>query len=189
MSYTRNLTEILDNLEEETRTVRLGLIIERFRYRVFGPLLLIPSLLVMLPTGAIPFVPALCGIIIFLIALQMILGRSFPWLPERVEDFKIPRDKLNKSIRKAKSLTSAVDILLQERMTFMLNPLSQRLIALVCLVLSVMMIMIGFIPMLPATLAVPVFFFGLGYTARDGLLIAIGYASIALVILGLTHFA
>ena len=52
--------------------------------RGFGPMLALPSFIACTPIGAIPGIPSLAGATILLIALQILLGRRHPWLPERV---------------------------------------------------------------------------------------------------------
>ena len=58
-----SIVELMDNMYSESGdTTSLGEVIERFEDRGFGPLLLMPALIALLPTGAIPGVPTLCGI-------------------------------------------------------------------------------------------------------------------------------
>ena len=52
--------------------------------RGFGPMLALPSFIACTPIGAIPGIPSLAGGTILLIALQILLGRRHPWLPQKV---------------------------------------------------------------------------------------------------------
>lgn len=182
-----SLTGILEGLTAglETEQITIGHIVEQFKYRGFGPLLLVPALIVILPTGAIPLIPALAGLIIAFVCLQMLIGREHPWLPKRLKEFSIPKSKLENSIRRAKPYTEKIDKILHRRFVFFVNAISKRLTALFCLVLCLVMFFIGFIPMLPATLALPVFFFGLGFIAQDGLIITLGFLSMFVSAVGL----
>ncbi|WP_339927585.1 exopolysaccharide biosynthesis protein, partial [uncultured Cobetia sp.] len=58
-----NLTGLLEELDREIEgDISLGDILEHFNSRGFGPLLVLPALLVLLPTGAIPGVPTTCAL-------------------------------------------------------------------------------------------------------------------------------
>ena len=71
------LTETLEVLKEETKgdKISIGDIVEALNHRGFGPLLIGPSLLVVMPTGAIPGIPSLCALLIILIAAQIAFGK------------------------------------------------------------------------------------------------------------------
>ena len=49
------------------------------------------------------------------------------------------------------------------------------------MVLALCIILIGFIPMMPAVLALPILLFALGLSVADGVLLAAGYGAIGLV--------
>lgn len=175
----QNLTQTLDELSQiQGERVSIDEILQKFRSRGFGPFLLAPCLITILPTGAIPMVPALSGVVIAFTCVQLLLGLEHPWLPSRLREFTIPKGRLKNGIYLARPYTAKIDKILHERLTLFLHPLSKILTATVSLLLSLIMILIGFIPMLPATLALPIFFFGLGFIARDGLIIALGYVTI-----------
>ena len=175
-----NLTEITECLTAgaQSEKITLGHIVEQFKYRGFGPLMLVPALFVILPTGAIPMLPAFCGLILGFVCLQIVFGREHPWIPKRLEEFSISRGKLENAIQQAKPFTQKIDRVLHERLTVLTHPFSKRLAAACCCLLCIGMILIGFIPMLPAALALPVLFFGLGYIARDGLMIGLGFLTV-----------
>ena len=189
--HDRNtLSEVLHTLQDtiQGEYITIAEILQTFRHRGFGTLLVLPSLIVILPTGAVPMIPAICGVMIAFICVQMMLGREHPWLPQRIMEFKIPRRRLETGIEKSLPATKLLDRYIYARFRFLTNNLSKRLTAALCFVLSLVMISIGFIPMLPATLALPIFFFGLGYVVRDGLIIGLGYFTIAGSYVGLYFF-
>lgn len=117
------------------------------------------------------------------------MGRSYPWLPGKVKEFEISRAHIDKAVTVAKPYTLQIDRYLQQRLTFLLHDISKYTTAAVSLVLSLIMIVIGFIPMLPATAALPIFFFGLGFIARDGVIISLGYLTIIGSYIGISILA
>lgn len=172
----RTVTAIMEGLTKdiEGNETTVGDIVEQFRYRSFGPLLLVPALIVILPTGAIPLIPAICGLLMAFVCAQVVIGREHPWIPRRLKEFSIPKDKLESGIEQLKPYTRKLDCIVHTRWRVLVNPLSKRMIAFFCFFLCLVMVVIGFIPMLPATIALPVFFFGLAFMAKDGILVMIG---------------
>ncbi|MEL6747496.1 MAG: exopolysaccharide biosynthesis protein, partial [Pseudomonadota bacterium] len=85
----QNLHEILDQLKEGTNgdTVSVDDLLHAFSTRSFGPLLLVPSLIALGPTGAIPGMSIVMGSVIILVAGQMLISHDRPWLPERIRNF------------------------------------------------------------------------------------------------------
>ena len=176
----RNLTDMLDQLREvgengEGEQTSVGEIIRHFESRGFGPLILIPGLIAALPTGAIPGMPIICAAWVLLVAIQMLFGRSNPWLPARLREFSFDRDKLQSAAEKAKKVSRRVDKLLKHRLDALTGPACRRVVALVSVLLAVAMVPIGLIPGLVFIPALAITLFGLGLTARDGALIVIGF--------------
>lgn len=173
---TNPLTEALDHVQEEAGTskVYLGEILISLNHKGFGSLMLFPSLVAILPTGAIPGVPAVCGVFLFLIGLQVIMGRNYPWIPKRLEKTFIKRNKLKTIIDKLRPTAAFIDQLIKPRLNFMSRPYVDYIVAILCMILGVVMIVIGFIPLIPTIVAVPVLFFALGTSAKDGLLTLLG---------------
>ena len=184
---SRTLTSILEGMVVDVAEdkVTIGHIVSHLKHRGFGPLLLIPALLVILPTGAVPMVPAAAGMLIAFVCVQMLIGHQSPWLPRRLRDFSLSKSRLEKTVARATPYAKKIDRVLFKRFLFLVSPLSKRLTAVFCLLLSIAMITIGFIPMLPSMLALPIFFFGLGYIAEDGLVVATGFLTIFGSVFGL----
>lgn len=178
------LTEILSVLSEKANgeDLSFGQIMDTLEYRGFGPMLVAPSLIIILPTGAIPGVPAVCGIFIFLICMQIVLGYDRPWLPQRLKSRSIRKSTFEKGFHKIRPYTETIDKYVGKRLTFFArNGLSKKIIALFSMVLALCIILIGFIPMMPAVLALPILLFALGLSVADGVLLAAGYGAIGLV--------
>jgi hypothetical protein len=187
MGRTRELTDTLEIVEEETNGTKVtwGEICETLNHRGFGALLIVPSILTILPTGALPGVPAVSGIFICFITIQIIAGRKYPWIPGVFKKFKISRNKLTKAIAWAKPYTKIIDSFIHPRLDVCQHTVIQRLVAVCCFILGLLMVFFGFIPFLPAMVAVPVLFFALGVSARDGFMIlaGFGFMTAALVML------
>ncbi|MEM9015599.1 MAG: exopolysaccharide biosynthesis protein [Verrucomicrobiota bacterium] len=177
-----NLTEILVDLQEdfESEKITLGEIVEEFEGRGFGPLLLAPSLIAILPTGAIPGVPAICAIFILLISGQLLFGKSHPWLPSRIRKFAFSKENFERGFRKIRPWTERFDKLLRPRLEFFTGTVGTRIIAVIACGLALIMIPLELIPLACAIPGLSIACFAIGLSARDGLftlvalLVAIG---------------
>ena len=159
----------------------LGELAGRLEDRGFGPILMMLGALVALPTGAIPGMPALVGLVLVLFSVQILIGRRVPWMPRRLAEVSVSRRLLESSLARARPAAKRLGRIARPRLIFLAtNKLAQRAIALAVLATALIMIPIGFIPFLPLALGVNVVFFGIGMTTHDGRAILLGYAAFAL---------
>lgn len=174
---TQKLGTIIETIKSQASKndrMSVGDVIHALEHRGFGPLLIAPALFVIMPTGAIPGVPAICAIIICLLTGQIMLGKHRPWLPHRVEKLSFRRQRLIDAMQRATPLSRRIDNIIHPRLQFFMRDFIQRFLAFYCFLLGLCMMLIGFIPFLPALLALPILFFALGMSARDGLMILLG---------------
>jgi hypothetical protein len=167
------LSDLLRTLcEGEPGPVRVRDIVDQFGHRAFGAVLFIfavPNCLP-LPPGSSFFLGA--PLVIF--APQLAIGARRPWLPRFVAGRTIERATLDKAFSKVIPTLERLEKLLAPRLEFVFGPIGDRLIGLICFVLSLVLILP--IPggnMLPA-LAISIF--ALSMTQRDGAFALFGYA-------------
>ena len=175
---TPRLSELLERLVSETdgKTVSIDEILDALGSQSFGPMLLIPAIIAVAPTGAIPGMSLITGTIIFLVSLQMLIGREHIWLPKRVTGFEFDRSKLKSSVSAAKPWTDWLQGLFSHRLTFLVEQPALKLIAVTCMLLAASMFPLALLPFAVAVPGTAVGLFALGVTMRDGLLVALGYA-------------
>ncbi|MBE2168540.1 MULTISPECIES: exopolysaccharide biosynthesis protein [unclassified Cobetia] len=167
-----NLTGLLEELDREIEgDISLGDILEHFNSRGFGPLLVLPALLVLLPTGAIPGVPTTCALFIVLIAGQLLLGRKMPWLPRRLACFSFEHQRLTHGVERARPWTRRLDRLLKPRLSFMTRGIAYRGIAALTILLATAMVPLELVPFAAALPAATLLLLGLGLIGEDGLII------------------
>ncbi|MCK0715441.1 exopolysaccharide biosynthesis protein [Chromohalobacter sarecensis] len=176
MESRNSLTQLLETLDDanDGKTIRLQDVVETFRSRGFGPLITLPALLALLPTGGVPGVPTLCAVFIVLMAVQQLLGRQSPWLPRKLRERGISHDKLHRTVKRVRPWTQRIDKLLAQRLDILLQPVARRLIAVLVIVLALGMIPLELLPFAAAMPALVITVIGLGMTADDGLLLLIG---------------
>lgn len=182
MAHADSLSRILDTLDAKagTEDLTLGGLVAELGARGFGPLFVLLGGLVALPTGAIPGVPAVVGLSLILLAGQLMLGWRTPWLPRRLRERPIGREALHGALRRSRPLAARLGKVLRERLVFMAaGPVALRVAAAAVMLAGALMIPIGFIPLLPLLLGVPVLAIGLGLMARDGLFVCFGLGAFA----------
>jgi hypothetical protein len=142
--------------------------------RGFGPMLAFPSFLACTPIGAVPGVPSLAGATILLIALQILLGRRHPWLPQKIMSIECEADQLRSVVEKAKPYATRIDRFLVPRCFFMRHTLFRSLIALCCIGCGLIMVPLELIPFMGFIPALAVFIMAIGMAADDGAVALIG---------------
>lgn len=182
---SKTLTNMLETVSDASKNgrIQIGDLMHSLNSRGFGPLLLVPALFVISPVGALPGACAVFGGIILLISAQILFGRERPWIPQWLKQKSFHSKNLKSAIRKAKPFAGKLDHYLQRRIPMIArNPVVLRLTAFISLLLSIGIMSFSLIPFAPAAFALPIIFFALGFSVRDGVLIGIGYG--ALIITG-----
>lgn len=177
MTERMTLTGLLEQLDASETGDRIQLqdIVDNFNARGFGPLLVLPALIAVLPTGAIPGVPTLCGLFIAMVAGQLVLGKPTPWLPRRLSRRGFSHHQFHRAVARLSPWTRRFDRLLKPRLQVLVNGLSRRLTAALAVVLALAMIPLELLPFAAAIPALAIVLMGLGIVAEDGLMLAVGY--------------
>jgi hypothetical protein len=177
-AYVRDETElsisqVLSDLcagGEGSVTVRE--IVEAFGSRAFGALLFIfsaPNLLP-LPPGS----STVLGAPLVLLAPQVAIGVSAPWLPRKMGERRIKRSRLKSAFERLAPWLRRIEKASKPRLGFLFGPVGDRVIGLVCTALALVLILpIPFGNMLPAA---AVSILSLSLALRDGVLALAGYA-------------
>ncbi|AJE48137.1 exopolysaccharide biosynthesis protein [Celeribacter indicus] len=166
-----NLTGVFADLEEiseDRDKVSLGHVLETIESRGVGPLYVLTGAVVLL-IGSIPGLPAVAGILLVLVSVQMVRSSRGIWLPRPIARLKLPADNLDLVSDRARRAAVRIAPFVRERLTFMIEGVFQRsLIALITAIFGVALVVIGFIPGLPPALSVPLIVLGIGMSGNDG---------------------
>ena len=171
------LQSVLDQIEtalDGSDSVDLKTVVEAFGNRSFGPIMVLCGLCMMTPLGAIPGIPPAFGIIIIVFALQLLFRRKTPWMPEVLRRVKIPSDKLSKVQAKVRPALAKIDGVIRPRFQWAATGPMQVFISIVAIVLSLTFFPLGMVPFGVVAPAFIILLFGLGITARDGILTLLG---------------
>jgi hypothetical protein len=168
----RNLEQLLDTLGHAARhadAVSVDDIIEGAGGRSFGPLLLVTGLLAASPVSAVPGMPTTLGVLVALIAVQMLLRRERFWLPGWIVKRKISRDKFCKGLGWMRKPAHFIDRFLKPRLEVVTNQGGLYTIALLCSFIGVAMPSLELVPFSAHIAGLALTGFGLSLIARDGL--------------------
>jgi hypothetical protein len=186
-----DLEALLDDIREDVDKagdISLEGILDAVGTRAYGPLLLIPGLLALAPTGAIPGMSVVTGTLILLIAAQLLIGRNSPWLPRRALEFSFSKDRLINAIELGKPYARRIDSVLKPSLSTLTKFPATRIVALVAMALAITMYPLALVPFAVAIPSAAIVLFALGLTARDGRLIIAALISAGLALLALYHF-
>ena len=173
-----SLGELLQHFIRATsgeEKVSLKELLDSLDSRSHGPMLLLPAFISISPIGAIPGMSIATGTMIILIAIQMMVSKNQPWIPKRITSLEFSRETLKSGVRLFRRWVLWIEKVIFERLTFLTHGIAIIPIAIVSIVLAISFYPLAVVPMgvfLPG-LAVTVF--ALGMTARDGILIILGY--------------
>jgi hypothetical protein len=116
------------------------------------------------------FAPLVCGLLLALVAIQIVFGREVPWLPSQLMNRSMARSDVERAVGRAVPTFRRLERISRPRMTFLDTPLAMRLMGAVVLVLSLGRLfappVVGQIP-----LGLAVCLVGLGLVERDGLVV------------------
>lgn len=174
-----NLTELIDTLEHIKHTspqVSVDDIVDAVGRRSFGPLLLVAGLITVVPViSGIPGVPVLMAMLVLLVSGQLLVGRKTFWLPQWLLRRSVSRKGFDKAVGWLKKPATWVDGLLGVRLGWMTGDTGIRATAVACLLLSLSMPPMEFIPFSANSAGLALTLFGVGLMARDGLTLGLGF--------------
>ena len=181
MARVNNLSSLLHSLEMNTEgeTVTVRAMLNAVGRRSYGPILLLLGFIAVSPLTIIPGATWLVAILTLLIAGQILIGRSYPWIPSRFLKISFPRGALLQGIRIADPYVCQVDRFLKPRLTILTAPLFAPFVALICIAAALLTIPLGFVPFGPVLPGLTVLLFGLALTARDGFVLILAAAGLA----------
>jgi hypothetical protein len=169
----RPLSAVLQDIADHDQPrISVEQLMQKFGGRAIGALLFIFGLACMLPLP--PGATTIFGFPLLLLAPQLVIGASAPWLPERVKRRTLSTADLRKGLPRLIPSLRRVEAISRPRLVFLFGGLGERALGVVCTALALVLILP--IPggnILPA-MAVSALSFAL--IQRDGLIALLGYA-------------
>lgn len=184
--YKRS-SEILMEIAQDKSSDHLTYrdILNKLGNRAFGLALLFFALPSALPFSIIPGVSFIFSLPVLIFALQMIGGRKTLWLPKVIAERPISHEKIAKVIHTASPYLIKLEKLLKPRWAFMTSLPLEIINGITIAILSILLMFP--IPMSNFIFSVLIIFFGLGFTEKDGVFIALGYLG-AIIYIAFMYF-
>jgi len=151
--------------------------------RSFGPLLLVPGLIGISPIGAIPGLPAVMALIVFIVAAQILVGMDHAWLPAALLRRSMAGKKLRQVCNAVAPYARFVDRFLRPRFDPLTRGPFLRIVAALVLIVALVTPVIEIVPLAGIVPNAAIVAFGLALTAHDGI-----WALIATLITGGTFY-
>lgn len=129
------------------------------------------------------------GTLIVLIGTQMLLFSSRWWIPKFIANYSFSREKLTKGVDKTQPWVRWFEKVLNNRFEFMAEGFMVYPIAILSVLLALSFYPLSLIPFGVFVPGSAITLFALGLTARDDLLITIGYTmTVATTILAINYW-
>jgi hypothetical protein len=171
-SASTRLEALLD--ESNHHSLSIGDLNEKLGDRAFALLMILFALPNLVPFP-IPGISVMLGIPLIFLSSQLVMGRTSPWFPSWIANYQVDYCTLKKTIRHVKPQLIRIERFLKPRLSFLIAPKAERVIATICVILSVIIT-------LPVPLgnwfpAFTICLFSLAILERDGLFVFCGVIS------------
>ncbi|MES2605444.1 MAG: exopolysaccharide biosynthesis protein [Pseudomonadota bacterium] len=178
--HIHDLVSLLARVEQLTRQqhqVCLADIVGIVGTRWFGPLLMVPGLVMVVPgIGDIPGVSAMMGLVVLLLSIQAIFDRSTVWLPHWLATRPVGEAKIKRMLQTLRRPAAFVDRHTERRLTWAVRHASIHVIAATCIVIAAMTPVLELIPLSCMLAGAAISTFGLALLASDGLIALVAIA-------------
>lgn len=165
--------------EDEVPRISIGHIDTRLGDRAFGIVMIIlafPNCLPLPPGGSTLF-----GVLLMLVAVQVLFGRHRLWLPSVVRRRSVTREDFRKVVQKVAPILQRVERLCRPRLSWLAGGWAERLIGFVVIVLAIVIALpIPIVGNLPPAVIVGIL--SIGLIERDGAAVLAGLALAVLIV-------
>lgn len=187
---SHKLSDVLDRLEDaaEGDSIPVSKVVEKLGQKSFASLMLIFALIAVSPASAIPGLTATVAAIVFILMVQMILGRDSVWLPDVILRRELSTERLCKGIGWLRRPVRFVERFLKERLTWLLHRPWLYLPQLLILALTLFMPFMEIIPTSGSIASAVIALFAAGLLTRDGGLVAVSLMLLLAVPLAVWKF-
>jgi len=172
------LSQRLAQIVEDTKDERLSFtdLAAQLHSRAWGGLLFIFAAINVLPLP--PGTSVFFALPLMIVSAQMVLGRSSPWFPARIDRRGVKKTELERLIAKMAGIEARIERVLKPRMASLTAPTATRLIGVVCFLLAILAAIP--IPLFHIAPAAAILLFGVALIYRDGAVVIV--AAIAAIL-------
>jgi hypothetical protein len=170
----RKISHILEDFAHSTMspTVTVGEFKKAISQRSYGLLMFFFALPCIIPIPT-PGLSTVVGAPLLLLTFQLVLGLKTPWLPKFIADHKFKSAEMKKVCNYIVPYLKKLELVIKPRLGFLVEPPAERLIAILCFFMSI--IIICPIPFGNAIPSMAICLFSLAILTHDGLLAIFGF--------------
>jgi len=169
--------------------VSVGEVVQTLGSRSFSPFILAIGLIALTPIDSIPTLPTTFGVIVFLTASQILLGRKSLWMPAILSNRSINADRLKKALEWLEPRIRWTDRWLGVRLTFLTRGPFLIAIAVSCAGLALIMPLLELVPLVSTIPSAAFTAFGLALLIHDGIAALVGFALTAATLIAVFELA
>lgn len=170
------LTGIVDRIVNATHKEQLDIddLVQATGRASLSPVLLIPAIAVATPLSGIPLFSTLMGVLIFLVALQMLLRRDQLWLPKWLLRRKLNSARIRSVFHRLRPALAWLDARTHARLTAFVHRPLIFIPQILCVLSGLAMPFLEFVPFSSSLVGGAVALLAFGMLARDGLFVMLG---------------
>lgn len=155
--------------------VAVGDVMDSLAHRSYGPLLLLPALIAVLPViGALPGVTWTTAALCLFVSVQFLFQRRSLWLPKGLRKLEVSQSAFDKGVAVARPWLLRIDGFTHPRLRLFLKPPAPVFIALLCVALSLAMFVYSLVPGGVVIPAAALILIAIGLTTHDGIFVITG---------------
>lgn len=184
------LSDVLDQLQEsiEGESIRVQEVVEHLGHKSFASVMLIFSLISTSPASAIPGITAMVAVVVFILVVQMLIGRECLWLPGFIARRHMSTEKLCKGIGWLRKPVHFVERFLRPRLTVLFDRPWLYVPLVLILGLTLFMPFMEIVPTSGSLASAVIALFAAGLLTRDGALAVVAVLLLAAIPLAVWHF-
>ncbi len=176
-----HLINQIDAVAAEADHITLGMIMEAIGNRSFGPLLTMVGIILFSPLSGIPGMPTTMGVMVLVIAVQLLAGQRNFWLPRWLLNRSVASKRLAQAVNGLTPAARHIDCWLKPRLSFFLRGIGLTILAIACIVIAAVMPVMEIVPFSATSAGAILAILGLSLMTRDGLMALIAYILTTLV--------
>lgn len=170
-SRSRTSTVLIALGQAEGERLTLREIMQALGPQAFAVLIVVLGLPNCLPMP--PPIPLICGLLLVGVALQIVFGRTTPWIPRHLLDKSVARADVARAVERALPYVKRLEQWSQPRLDFFGSRLRMRFMGIVLVLIAVSLVMAApIIGQIPPGIAICLI--GLGLVEQDGLVVLSG---------------
>ncbi|QDS91747.1 Exopolysaccharide synthesis, ExoD [Roseimaritima multifibrata] len=184
---TEDVLDQLDEAADQHDPLTFGNVMDVLGQHSFAPVLLLIGFIMLVPGPAdIPGVPVVLGLLVIVVASQIVMHRDHLWIPAWMERRQLKAKRARKMVSWLRKPAHWLDRITKPRLQWLVNHAGTTLIAVACILVAMATPILEFIPFSANLAGAAIAAFAIALMAKDGLVagaaIAISFTTVGLVV-------